>query len=63
LPYLKLCTVMLTRQYRNIVLLITSIFLLKSGQVETLNTSLIGSILTVNLLNTSTAFLAGGSEA
>jgi Ca2+:H+ antiporter len=47
---------------RNAVLLICSIFLLTSGQVETLKTSLVGNILTTNLLNTGVAFCAGGAR-
>jgi Ca2+:H+ antiporter len=48
--------------YRNAVLLICSLFLLKSNQVETLKTSLVGNILTTNLLNTGVAFCAGGAR-
>jgi Ca2+:H+ antiporter len=47
---------------RNAVLLICSIFLLTSNQVETLKTSLVGNILTTNLLNTGVAFCAGGYQ-
>jgi Ca2+:H+ antiporter len=42
------------------VLLVTSILLLKSGQVPTLKTSIIGYIITTNLLNTGLAFFLGG---
>jgi Ca2+:H+ antiporter len=48
--------------YRNAVLLICSLFLLTSNQVETLKTSLVGNILTTNLLNTGVAFCAGGAR-
>jgi Ca2+:H+ antiporter len=48
--------------YSNAVLLICSLFLLTSNQVETLKTSILGNILTTNLFNTGVAFCAGGAR-
>ncbi|TEY50715.1 hypothetical protein BOTCAL_0274g00140 [Botryotinia calthae] len=46
--------------FGNIVQTITSIFLLKSRQLATLKTSLVGGILTLILLNNGVAFMVGG---